>query len=247
MSGDALTDRDDNRGGSMSDSFTALGQTIIRATEMKINVSKPGRIVKFDPDTRLASVAVQLLTVRANRSSDDPQPTVEIADVPVILPDSGDEGMTFPIRPGLPGLLITNDRSIGKWLDEGEPVTPGLFHTHNMGDSMFIPGVIPLTDASAVDMTATVLKFEALLKLGAGAPSALVCNGVARKLDKVTNDAAMLLWMTQIAAAVTTMAAAFSAVPPGTPVLAVPAAPPVPTLPADFGVISTASTKVSAE
>jgi len=240
----SLRERDDNRGDNRQATLSQLAEVIKRASALGIRVSIPASVIVYNPATRLASILAQFIPVRSGREEDEPQPPVEIIDVPVVFPGAGSSELTFPVPPGSTGLLVVCDRALGNWLDVGTPVDPVLSHTHNLGDSVFVPGLRALPGISPTDPTATVLKAD-LLKLGGEAATL----GNARLTDPVTSAAGMTTWMAQISTAVSLMAAQFNG-PTGQPLLALgptSVPPPVPPTPPDFGIISGASTKVLSE
>lgn len=173
---------------------------------------------------------------------------------------AGHDGMrsSGPIKPGAHGWLIFAERSIDGWINKGGPIDPAFdFQWHHLSDAIFVPGArfgrvaedipndvhhVGSADGSAGMEIATadgsikvategpeaVLDASDAVKLGQGA-----VLGVARLTDPVSADTSMSAWIAQ-AQAVLAGAAALLALP-------------VPVPPTDFGVISGASTKVSAE
>ena len=181
----------------------------------------------------------------------------EIRDCPIVYPSGGGAMLRGPLEVGSEGYIHFADRSLDAWISEGGPVDPVLVQYHDLSDAVFVPGLrsaataqdVPTDrttlgpeddtaglDFALADQSITLrtegpqLTLEAATAILLGQGASL---GVARLTDTVAADTTMLAWIAA-AQVVLTAAAALTATP-------------VPIPPTDFGKISGASTKVSAE
>ena len=181
----------------------------------------------------------------------------EIRDCPIVYPSGGGAMLRGPLEVGSEGYIHIADRSLDAWISEGGPVDPVLVQYHDLSDAVFVPGLrsaataqdVPTDrttlgpeddtaglDFALADQSITLrtegpqLTLEAATAILLGQGASL---GVARLTDTVAADTSMLAWIAA-AQVVLTAAAALTATP-------------VPIPPTDFGKISGASSKVSAE
>ena len=180
-----------------------------------------------------------------------------IPNVPVLYPGLTGMQIRGPLKPGTDGLLIVCDKSIDDWIQTGGPVDATLAGRHKMIDAVFLPGlrsgiaavavdpntffigaedqsaglaVDVLTQALTLSTAGPTATIEAQLSILLGTAAAL---GVARLTDTTAAASTMAAWIAQVQV-VAAGAAALLALP-------------VPIPPTDFGVVSSASTKVLAE
>jgi hypothetical protein len=180
-----------------------------------------------------------------------------IPDCPIVYPSGGGAMLRGPLEVGSEGYIHIADRSLDSWISSGGEVDPVLVQYHDLSDAVFVPGLRsgataqsiatdrttlgPEDDSAGLDFAkldgsvtlrtdGPQLTLEAATAILLGANATL---GVARLTDTVAAEPGMLAW---IAAAQVVLAAA-----------AVLTATPVPVPPTDFGKISGASAKVSAE
>lgn len=215
-----------------------------RRIKLSIRTNTVGTIVTFNPTTQLATVRVDVLEVFklvTGAPGVDPNlvnaeipqtPPLVLAGVPVQIAGTGTSYLSHPLLPGATGVLHVMDRSIRPWMQAvaSMAVDPVQSATHALHDAVFVPGLRAKRDAITppIDLTATVLHDDTLLKLGRAA-----VLGVARLTDTTSSDATMTAWIIA-SQAVLAGAAALLALP-------------VPVPPTDFGIITAASTKVVSE
>jgi hypothetical protein len=220
----------------LEDLMQALDRNLrvtIRTATVGAIIASDAQPLGYDPATQLCSVLVQQLTVTKNpaaaqgAASTTTQPPLLLKNVPVSWPRTNSGHLSFPLNIGDTGELIIQDRSLAEWREKGFPVDPIDNWTHNRGDAVFHPGLHADTNpiVPPTDQTATVLEGPALAGVKLGALAAL---GVARQTDTVAAGASMTAWIAAVNAALNGL---------GVPVPA----------PTDFGIISSASTKVQAE
>jgi hypothetical protein len=183
---------------------------------------------------------------------------VPIPNVPVLAMGSPSFGWRGAIPVGTTGLLVFADAILDQWKSSGGPVDPAMYERHSLNCGIFIPTLYhggntptidPLVDvlgpndgtagfeiATGTDKSLRVFTdgpnatIEAATLVNLGAAATL---GVARLTDTVAADTTMAIWIGVAQGLLTALAG----------MLAVPA----PIAPSDFGLISSASTKVKSE
>ena len=119
-----------------------LSQIIFQAIDKKLSdlsIHMPGKIVSYDSSKNLA--IVQPAFKRKYKSEDFAIDLPNISNVPVIFPRMGDGHLVFPIKPGMEGQLIFQQRSIDKWLDSGGEVDPEDTRKFALSDCTFLIGL----------------------------------------------------------------------------------------------------------
>jgi hypothetical protein len=126
-------------------------QDIIRATLVELNTCMPGVIVRYDADTSRCDVspgfARKFIDPSLGDTSDGVTFRADITDVPIMFPRGKDGGITFPIAPGDPVLLVFSQRALDDWKDVGGAAVPPSARLHNITDAIAIPGLFSLPDA----------------------------------------------------------------------------------------------------
>lgn len=158
-------------------------QEAIRAELLDLHVALPARVEKYDKNTQKANVKPLL---RKRYKSDGMEIEMPIIPgVPVQHP-SANGGKAFihlPIKKGDLGTAIFCDRSIDRWLaGDGRIVTPDDPRHHDLSDAIFIPGVLPFSEALlGVSSNNLIIKNDALTieldpngKVGIGATDDLL-------------------------------------------------------------------------
>jgi hypothetical protein len=202
-------------------------------------------VTAYDTATQRADVSVDVLQVVRDNftqpTAGNPNPVatlpaVQLKGIPVAWPRAGSSYLTFPLAAGDTGEVHIQDRNLGQWIQLGDAVDPVSAITHALADGVFHPNIHPDNDpiTPPTDEAAAVLESEAI-KLGR-----LAALGVARLNDSTSAAPTMDVFITQVFAAVNQCAVALNAVAPGT-------VTPIAGLPSDFGFVSEASSKVSAE
>ncbi len=198
----------------------------IRSSELQLRVSFPATVSKVHADGRVA-VRPDFSNVVYTDDGEQDLGTYEIPNIPVLTVGQGTSGggyLQFPIEAGHKGLVLVSDRSLDAWYQAGNPGPPAAYHTHEVVDGIFMPGLRDATRAlPAQDPLAAVLE-HSQIKLGAGA-----LLGAARTGDNTSADVTMALWIAAVSTFINGLVAG-SVVPPS-----------------DFGKITGGSTKVKIE
>lgn len=222
-----------------------LFRAALRNLKVQIRTHTVGTVISYDATTQRADVLVDVLqVVRDNFTPATPAtpnpvatlPPVELKGIPVAWPRAGSSYLTFPLLPGNKGEIHIQDRNLGQWIQLGQAADPVSTITHALTDGVFHPNIYPDTDpiAPPTDQAAAVLEGDAV-KLGR-----LAALGVARLNDSTTAAPSMNVWIASVTTALTQIAAYINALAPGS-------VTPPPGPPSDFGFISQASSKVTAE
>jgi len=172
--------------GGLEEIFRAHGQKV----KVEIRTHIPATVVAYDPTTNRATVTVQHLRVVRVRDLTRPPkaivalkgvpPDAEATLAPIVLTQipvaqlvTTRGRFTVPIDPGDTGMLHVSDRALEKWLLSGVPADPGLALTHDLKDSVFYPGLAPVTKPAVppIDSAATVVDGTPNVKLGSLAVS----------------------------------------------------------------------------
>ena len=217
----------------------------MRNLKVQIRTHTVGTVTAYDASTQRADVSVDVLQVvrdnftqptTANPNPVATLPAVQLKGIPVAWPRAGSSYLTFPLAAGDTGEVHIQDRNLGQWIQLGDAVDPVSAITHALADGVFHPNIHPDNDpiTPPTDEAAAVLESDEI-KLGR-----LAALGVARLNDSTSADVTMNVFITQVFTAVNQCAAALNLAAPGT-------VTPIGVLPSDFGIISSASSKVSAE
>mgnify|MGYP007089698763 FL=1 len=173
-----------------------------RGVQLGMRVALPARVVAtvaqpqgFDPATRKVSVEVGFRQVAVNLSQDASdgvtvQPAITLQNIPVSFPCSTQGGIFFQITQNDTGLLIVADRSMTRWLaGDGRAADPVNMWTHNLQDSVFIPGLTPDSKVPVLppSNTATTLTAQNEILLGQNATLKLINEQLLVCLDAFAN------------------------------------------------------------
>lgn len=135
----------------MPDNFNQLASkttlyNVLEALKSNINYNlnciKVATVDTFFPDNLTVSCKVANKRV-LNIKSDGNQ---VLQDYPLIYAKVhyfgwGDVGITYPIEPGMEGILLFNDREIETWFLTGKSGNLAYDRCHNLSDAIFICGV----------------------------------------------------------------------------------------------------------
>ena len=139
-----------------------LTKTLLAAVKngmLQLNVSLPARVEAYDVDEQRASV-LPLLKRSLTTGETFTLPT--ITNVPVQWPsaNSGTAFLHLPLKEGDLGLVLFTDRSIDEYLSgSGQPVLPEEKRFHSLSDAVFVPGVLPFSQAiSTADSDNVILR-----------------------------------------------------------------------------------------
>lgn len=184
-----------------------------RRLKLSIRTNTVGTVVAFNPALCTATVTVDILQivkvlVEVTPGVDPnainlvaPSIPFTLVDIPVYFPRGGTGEMTMPLVPGDTGELEIQDRGLQQWLLRLSqvPVDPVTAMTHALQDAVFHPGLLDRVHQAAlppVDMTATVLHHDAMIRLGRSA-----VLGIARLLDGLQASEALTTWALAVEAA----------------------------------------------
>lgn len=212
----------DGRTPNLSDCVRAA----IRSSELQLRVSFPATVSEVHADGRVA-VRPDFSNVVYTDDGEQDLGTYEIPNIPVLNLGQGKVGggyLQFPIEVGHKGLVLVSDRSLDGWYQNGIPGPPAGYHTHEVVDGIFMPGLRDATRAlPAQDPLAAVLE-HSQVKIGAGATAP-----AARFGDDTGADVTMAIWIGAVSTFINNLVAG-SVIPPS-----------------DFGKITGGSTKVKIE
>ncbi len=105
-------------------------------------VALPGRIEKYDPKTRLATV--QPLIQRQYKGEDKPSDLAPVQRVPIVQPRTANAQVRLPVAVGDLCLLIFADRAIDNWLaGDGTARAANDVRMHHEDDAFAILGAWP--------------------------------------------------------------------------------------------------------
>ena len=219
-----------------------------RDTMQRIRTAVPGIVVAYDPVTNAAQI--QPAIGGRDVGTGLPISLPILPDVPVMWPRGAGVTIRGELITGDSVLLLVCDRALEDWIALGGVVPGRMTRMHSLADAVALPMLSPLTsplppsggrlvigrDDGTATITITlptggppVVTIDApLINLGAAA-----ALGNARVTDPVAAATTMAAW---IASAQTVLAGAAA-------LLTLP----VPTVPTDFGVIQSGSTKVLSE
>lgn len=209
MSGTDQRDDIDASGSALTAALDQLLAVFRRGIELDLCVSKPGRVLSYNPALQRADVQLeQLPVVSMPDGSAVPLPPIILPSVPVSWPATLTGYCLPPMAVGTTGHVVFLDRALSVWLKTGVASDPINGRTHNLADGVFVPGVHPDTAPIASPMhvagTHTVVHGP-LLALREGATSPLV-SGTAYL-------AAFGAFFTSVAAAFSTWNTATGGVP----------------------------------
>lgn len=134
---------------SRSPTLEELLRMAMRYELQDVNVSLPGKIEEYDPETQKAVVKplVQRLE-SAEDGSDILEPYPPIPGVPVVFPRGGGFFISMPVAVGDFCLLIFCSRSIDKYkAGTGLDTSPEDFRLHDASDAVALMGLSPFSKA----------------------------------------------------------------------------------------------------
>lgn len=126
----------------------------IRSQLARVHTAAPGVVQSYDRERQAAVVQIVVRGRRIDPRTQERSTYVHrpIVNVPVVLPGTPRDGMTFDLAPGDPVLVIFAERDISQWLSKGlvdvSPVDP---RRHDLTDAFCIPGAFPFAGAQRPD------------------------------------------------------------------------------------------------
>jgi len=118
------------------DSLLGMAKTILRKFLQGVDDCLPARVVSFDRDANVATLApmVALLTTAGAQVA-----RAQVSDVPVFRFGGGGMLISFNLKPGDFGWLKACDRDISMFLQSGSGGPPNTLRMHTFEDAMFFP------------------------------------------------------------------------------------------------------------
>lgn len=118
------------------DSLLGMANTILRKFLQRVDDCLPARVVSYDRDTNLATLApmVALLTTSGAQVA-----RAQVAAVPVFRFGGGGMLISFNLKPGDFGWLKACDRDISMFLQSWSGGPPNTLRMHTFEDSLFFP------------------------------------------------------------------------------------------------------------
>lgn len=108
----------------------ALIVDLTRDAQVRLNTNIPGIVTEWDPVEQLATVK-SVFKIRINGEIEEITPLVK---VPVRFMRGGNFCLTFPVKPGDEVQLKAQQRSIVKWLVNGDAQDPANSRLHDISD-----------------------------------------------------------------------------------------------------------------
>ncbi len=127
-----------------------LGDVIkeaMRTVGDEMRVCLPAKVLSYDHKTQKAKVQPQMRRQYRDGATDEMPPVYE---VPVAHPRAGSAIVHMPIKVGDNVMLVFADRSMDKWLVNGETLTPDDERQHHLTDAIAYPGLYPFSDSENV-------------------------------------------------------------------------------------------------
>lgn len=138
----------------LQESFTR----IINNALSDLHTSMPGVVVKYDHTNQKADIKP---TIKRKLNNDQVLDIPIIPNVPILIPETDDFIMHYPIKAGNYVLLIFCERSIDNFITDGSETPPNDKRKHDLSDAVAIPFLKPFSEKSlAEDNKNFYLKFK---------------------------------------------------------------------------------------
>ncbi|TDI74594.1 MAG: hypothetical protein E2O82_03685 [Betaproteobacteria bacterium] len=116
----------------------------MRMSLLEINTCMPAVVKSYDAATRTATVQPAFkITFMNNKVKSRPS----LVEVPVVFPYNGSKGITFPLEPDTPCLLVFSQRSIDDWVKDKVETEVQDTRLHDISDAFCIPGISAPSDS----------------------------------------------------------------------------------------------------
>lgn len=113
-----------------------------------LHVSLPGRVERYDPQTKLADVKPLIKATVVDDEDNEAKVSLPvIPNVPVLFQGAGGFRVSFPVKQGDTVLLVFAERSIDRWISQGGEVDPIDLRQHALADAIAIPGLNDMSRA----------------------------------------------------------------------------------------------------
>lgn len=140
----------------------SLAEVLKQAIDAKLydtRTAMPAKVIRYDHEKQQVDVQ-PYFKKKYNDGKMVSMP--KITNVPVVFPRSGAAFISMPIEIGHNVLLVCVDRSMDKWLSNGDELHPDDTRRHNISDAVAMPGLYPFSDPADVpNATDIVIKNKA--------------------------------------------------------------------------------------
>lgn len=128
----------------MRQRFTDVIKHVFDSKMLQVHTAIPGKIERYDPTTKKASVK-PLIKMRVNNESLN-YPVID--NVPVIFPGTSNAIIVFPLAKGDNCLIIFSEQSMENYLSSRgtSDVEPGDKRRYSLTDAICIPGLNTFTN-----------------------------------------------------------------------------------------------------
>lgn len=136
-----------------------LKQTVLEYLDGGIETMLPAIVTDT---SRLKDYQQVSLKVVLNQKFDDGNALTgaDLLEVPVVFPSAGGGVLSFPVKVGDHMIVVFSKRSIDEWkYGYGNPLTPRLTRTFDLGDGVAIPGLTTVNTHLKPDPRHVVLKY----------------------------------------------------------------------------------------
>lgn len=115
-------------------------QVMIDSNLIDLHVCLPGKIVKYDSSTQMATIQPSLLKMNENFTV--PYPWPPVPKVPIVFPRavSGQAFIHMPLIPGDDVVMVVSERSLDNWKQTGILTDPADRRKFNISDAFAFPG-----------------------------------------------------------------------------------------------------------
>ena len=138
-------------------------ETIAAAIEsalLDVHVGLPAMIQSYDAPTQTADVELQVKRVLPAGIGFATEELPVLANIPVEFPRTKRFVLTFPLEEGDYGRVFFNEVSIDQWRSKGEITSPGDMGRHTLTGGVFVPGMMPNSEAIPDDVSADLVLGE---------------------------------------------------------------------------------------
>ncbi|RYF12055.1 MAG: hypothetical protein EOO40_02065 [Deltaproteobacteria bacterium] len=124
-------------------------------------VCVPGKVIALSAHDQTVDVLPMFQTKFLGK---DPQNMAPLRGIPVAMPQGQDFRLSYPLAVGDLGFCVIMDRNLDTYLqsDGNLPTDPEDSRTHDLNDSVFVPGLVPTSLQTTDTQTDLVLQNGAL-------------------------------------------------------------------------------------
>jgi hypothetical protein len=169
-------------------------RAVINDRLRQVNTAMPGRITKYDSETRKAEVEPLIQEKYADGTL---LSLPKITNVPVVMPATSGAGFILPIGNGDPVLLLFSQRSLDRWLTSGGVQESADTRMHHLSDAIAIPGLFPFSQSHS-DGAGLVVKNAQILirldgnKVAIGTVTVELLDEITKALDDIVTGLALI-------------------------------------------------------